>query len=156
MKRGPKPCLVGSPLTTWKDECADQMVCLTLSEIKDEAQAMAEKKTSVQNPALPNKFGQTWWNVCKRPNSDFVSRLAQNVESQRASTPFSPQERTEFLNDHLEPGFEKVPTTPAISRTRMTQGFFGSSPPCVGEEGKKNFGLTPWLAASAHHSHSCC
>ena len=53
MKRGPKPCLVELPLTTWMDECADQMVCPTLTEIKDEAIAMAEKKTSVPNPALP-------------------------------------------------------------------------------------------------------
>ena len=59
MKRGPKPYLVESPLTTWMDECADQMVCPTLSEIKDEAQAMAEKKISVQNPALLYKFGKT-------------------------------------------------------------------------------------------------
>ena len=61
MKKGPKPCLVELPLTTWMDECADQMVCPTLREIKDEAIAMAEKKTSVQNPALPCKFGKTWW-----------------------------------------------------------------------------------------------
>ena len=56
MKRGPKPCLVESPLTTWMDESGDQMVCPTLTEIKDEAQAMAEKKTSVQNPALRTFF----------------------------------------------------------------------------------------------------
>ena len=61
MKRGPKPCLVESPLTTWMDECADQMVCPTRSEITDEAQAIAEKETSVQNPALPCKSGKTWW-----------------------------------------------------------------------------------------------
>ena len=44
MKRGPKPCLVESPLTTWMDVCSDQMLCPTLSEIKDEAQAMANRK----------------------------------------------------------------------------------------------------------------
>ena len=37
MKRGPKPCLVELPLTTWMDECADQMVCPTLTDITDEA-----------------------------------------------------------------------------------------------------------------------
>ena len=75
------PCLLASPLTTWMDEFADQMVCPTMSEIKDEAQAMAEKKTSVQNPALSSQFGKTWWKLFKRRNSDFVSRVAQNVES---------------------------------------------------------------------------
>ena len=59
MKRGPKPCLVELPLRNWMDECADQMVCPTLTEIEDEAQAMAEKKTSVLNPALSCKFGKT-------------------------------------------------------------------------------------------------
>ena len=91
MKRGPKSCLVELPLTTWMDQCAHQMVCPTLTEIKDEAIAMAKKKTSVQNPALPCKFGKTWWKLFKRRNSDFVSRLAQNVESQRASACLSPQ-----------------------------------------------------------------
>ena len=82
------------------------MVCPTLSEIKDEAQAMAEKKSSVHNRALPCKFGKTWWKLFKRRNSDFVSRLAQNAESQRASARFSPQQWTDFLNNHLEPGLE--------------------------------------------------
>ena len=82
VKRGPKPCLVEATLTTWMDECADQMVCPTLSEIRDEAQAMADKKTSVQNATLPCKFGKTWWKPLKRRNSAFVLRLAQNVESQ--------------------------------------------------------------------------
>ena len=46
--------------------------CALHSEIKDEALAMAEKKTSVQNPALPCKFGKTWWKLFKRRNSHFV------------------------------------------------------------------------------------
>ena len=58
MKRGPKTCLVELPLTIWMDEYADQMVCPTLTEIKDEAIAMAEKETSVRNRALPCKFGK--------------------------------------------------------------------------------------------------
>ena len=108
MKKGPKPYLVESPLTTGMDECVDQMVCLTLSEIKDEGQAMAEKKTSVQNQALLRKFGKTCWKLFKRRNSDFVSRLAQNVESQRASARLSPQQWKEFFNNHLKPGLQKV------------------------------------------------
>ena len=84
------------------------MVCPTLSEIKAEAQAMAEKKTSVQNPALPCKFGKTWWKLFKRRNRDFVPRLAQNVESQRAFARLSPQQWVEFFNNHLRPGLEKI------------------------------------------------
>ena len=108
VKRDPNPFLVELPLTTWMDECADQMVCPTLTEIKDEAIAMAEKKTSVQNAALPCKFGKTWWKLFKCRNSDFVSRLAQNVKSQRASARLSPQQWTEFFNNHLKPLLEKV------------------------------------------------
>ena len=124
MKRGPKPCLVQSPLTTWMDECADQMVCPTLTEIKDEAQAMAEKKTSVQNPALPCKFGKTWWKLFKRCNSDFVSRLAQNDESQHASARLSPQQWTEFFNNHLKPGLEKVAYNPCHIWNEDESGIF--------------------------------
>ena len=124
MKRGPKPCLVELPLTTWMDECADQMVCPTLTEIKDEAIAMAEKKTSVQNPALPCKFGKTWLKLFKRRNSDFVSRLAQNVESQRASARLSPQQWTEFFNNHLKPGLEKVAYNPCHIWNEDESGFF--------------------------------
>ena len=124
MKRGPKPCQVELPLTTWMDECADQMVCPTLTEIKDEAQAMAEKKTSVLNPALPCKFGKTWWKLFKRRNSDFVSRLAQNVESQRASARLSPQQWTEFFNTHLKPGLEKVAYNPCHIWNEDESGFF--------------------------------
>ena len=125
MKRGPKPCPVELPLTTWMDESADQMVCPTLTEIKDEAIAMAEKKTSVQNPALPCKFGKTWWKLFKRRNSDFVSRLAQNVESQRAFARLSPQQRTEFFNNHLKPGLEKVAYNPCHIWNEDELGFFG-------------------------------
>ena len=124
MKRGPKPFLVELPLTTWMDECADQMVCPTLTEIKDEAIAMAEKKTSVQNPALPCKFGKTWWKLFKRRNSDFVSRLAQNVESQRASARLSPQQWTEFFNNHLTPGLEKAAYNPCHIWKEDESGFF--------------------------------
>ena len=124
MKRGPKPCLVESPLTTWMDECADQMVYPSLTEIKDEAQAMAEKKTSVQNPALPCKFGKTWWKLFNRRNSDFVSRLAQNVESQRASTRLSPQQWTEFFSNHLKPALEKVAYNPSHIWNEDESGFF--------------------------------
>ena len=124
MKRGPKPCLVELPLTTWMDECADQMVCLTLTEIKDEAQAMAEKKTSVQNPALPCKFGKIWWKLFKRRNSDFVSRLAKNVESQRASARLSPQQWTEFFNNHLKRGLEKVAYNPCHIWNEDESRFF--------------------------------
>ena len=60
VNRGPKPYLVEATLTTSMDECVDQMVCPTLSEIRDEAQAMADKKTSVKNPAVRCKFGKTW------------------------------------------------------------------------------------------------
>ena len=135
VKRGPKPCLVELPLTTWMDECADQMVCPTLTEIKDEAIAMAEKKMSVQTPALSCKFGKTWWKLFKCRNCDFVPRLAQNVESQRASARLSPQQWTEIFNNHLKPGLEKVSyhgITPAISGTRMSQDFFDTSPPWDG------------------------
>ena len=125
------------------------MVCPMLTEIKDEAQAMAEKKTSVQNPALPGKFGKTWWKMFKRRKSDFVSRLAQNVESQRASARLSPQQWTEFFNNHLKPGLEKVAYNPCHIWNEDGSGG-------VGEEGKKNCGATPWLAAAAHHRHSCC
>ena len=93
-------CLVEVTLTTWIDECADQMVCPTLSEIRDEAQAMADTKTGVQNPALPCKFGKTWWKLFKRSNSPFVSRLAQKVESQRACARLTPQQWTEFFDNH--------------------------------------------------------
>ena len=72
------------------DNCADQRVYPTLSKTKDEAQAMAENKTSVQNPALLCKFGKMWWKLFMRRNSAFVSRLAQNVESQHASVRLSP------------------------------------------------------------------
>ena len=112
MKRGPKPCLVQLPLTTWMDECADQMVCPTRTEIKDEAIAMAEKKGSVRNRDLPCKFGKTWWKLFKCRNSYFVSRLAQNVESQRACARLSPEQWTEFSNNHLKPGLEKVAYNP--------------------------------------------
>ena len=112
------------PLTAWMDECADQMVCPTLTEIKDEAQAMAEKKTSVQNPALPCKFGKTWWKIFKRRNSDFVSRLAQNVDSQLASARLSPQQWTEFFNNHLKPGLEKVAYNPCHIWKEDESGFF--------------------------------
>ena len=124
MKRGPKPCLVELPLTTWMNECADQMVCPTLTEIKDEAIAMAEKKTSVQNPALPCKFGKTWWKQFKRRKSDFVSTLAQNVESERASAPLSTQQWTEFFNHHLKPGLEKVADNPCHIWNEDESGFF--------------------------------
>ena len=97
MKKGPKPCLVKLPLTTWMDECADQMVCPTLTEIKDEAIAMAEKKTSVQNATLRCKFGRTWWKLFQCRNRDFVSRLAQNVQSQRASARLSTQQWIQFF-----------------------------------------------------------
>ena len=96
------------PLATWMDDCADQMVFPTLTEIKDEAIAMAEKKTSVQNPALPCNFGKTWWKLFKRRNSDFDSASAQNVEKHRASARLSPKQWTEFFNNHLKPGLEKV------------------------------------------------
>ena len=129
MKRGPKPCLVEWPLTTWMDECADQMVCPTLTEIKDEAQAMAEKKTSVQNPALPCKFGKTWWKLFKRRNSDFVSRLAQNVESQHASACLSPQQWTEFFSNHLQPGLQNVAYNPCHIWNEDESGFFFDSSP---------------------------
>ena len=124
MKRGPKPCLVESPLTTRMDECADQMVCPALTEIKDEAQPIAEKKTSVQTPALPCKFGKTWWKLFKRRNSDFVSRLAQNVESQCASARLSPQQWTEFFNNHLKPGLEKVAYNPCHIWNEDESRFF--------------------------------
>ena len=124
MKRGPKLCLVEAALTTWMDECADQMVCPTLSEIRDEAQAMADKKTSVQNPALLCKFGKTWWKLFKRRNSAFVSRLAQNVESQRASARLTPQQWTEFLNNHVKPGLEKVAYNPCHTWNEDKSGFF--------------------------------
>ena len=112
VKRVPKPCLVEAILTTWMDECADQMVCPTLSEIRDEAQGMANKKTSVQNPALLCKFGKTWWKLLKRRDIAFVSRLAQNVESQCASARLAPQQWTEFFNNHLKPGLKKVAYNP--------------------------------------------
>ena len=57
MKRGQKPCLVEATLTTWMDECADQMVCPTLSEIRDEAQAMADESTSVSLVSLVRHGG---------------------------------------------------------------------------------------------------
>ena len=107
-----KSCLVELCLTTWMDECADRMVCPTLTGIKDEAIAMAGKKVSVQNPALPCKFGKTWWKLFKHRNSDFVSRLAPNVESQRACARLSPQQRTKFFQKILKPGLETVAYNP--------------------------------------------
>ena len=106
--RGPKPRLVEGTLKTWMDECAYQMVWPTLSEIRDEAQAMTDTKTSVQNPALPCKFGKTWWKLFKRRNSAFISRLAQNDESQRASGLLTPQQLTELFKHHLKPGLKNV------------------------------------------------
>ena len=53
------------------DEYADQMVCPTLSQIRDEAQAVADKKAIAQNPAIPCKFGKTWWKLYKCCNSAF-------------------------------------------------------------------------------------
>ena len=85
---------------------------------------MAEKKTSVQNPALPCKFGKTWWKLFKRRNSDFVSRLAQNVESQRASARLSPQQWTGFFNNHFKPGLEKVAYNPCHIWNEDESGFF--------------------------------
>ena len=35
VERGPQPYLSEATLTTWVDECVDQMVCRALSEIKD-------------------------------------------------------------------------------------------------------------------------
>ena len=107
-KRSPKPCLVEATLTTWMDKCPDQMVSPTLSEIRDEAQGMADKRTSVQNRALPCKFGETWWKLFKRRNSAFVSRLPPNVELQRAYARLTPQQWTESFNNHLKAGLEKV------------------------------------------------
>ena len=124
MKRGPKPCVVELPLTTWIDECADQMMCPTLTKIKEEAIATAEKKRSVQNPALPCTFGTTWCKLFKRRNSDFVSRLAQNVKSQRASARLSPQQWTELFNNHLKPGLEKVAYNPCHICNEDESGFF--------------------------------
>ena len=159
VKRGPKPRLVESPLTTWMDECADHMVCPILSEIKDEAQAMAEKKTSVQNPALPCKFGKKWGKLFKRRNSDFVSRLAQNVEPQRASDCLSRQQWTEFFNNHLKPGLEKVAYNPCHMCNKDESGFFRQFT-TVGQcvwvrKERKTVALRPSWAA-AHHHYSCC
>ena len=67
-----------------------------------------QKRKRVCRTQLLCKFGKTWWKLFKRRNSDFVSRLAQNVESQRASARLSPQQWTEFFNNHLKPGLEKV------------------------------------------------
>ena len=100
------------------------MVCPTLSKINDESQAMAEKKSSVQNPALPCKFGRTWWKLFKRRNSDFVSRLPQNVDSQRASACLDPQQWTEFFNNHLKPGLEKVAYNLCQIWNEDESGFF--------------------------------
>ena len=76
VKKAPQPCLVEATLTTWTDECADQMVCPTLSETRDEAEGMADKSTSVQKPAPPCKFGKTWSKLFKCCNSAVVSELA--------------------------------------------------------------------------------
>ena len=113
VKRGPKPCLVEATLTTWIDECADEMVCRTLSEITDEAQARADKKTSVQNPALPCKVGKTGWKLFKRRSSAFVSRLAR----------LTPQQWTEFFNIHLKPGLKKVVYNPCHILNEDESGF---------------------------------
>ena len=121
VKRGPKPCLVVDTLTKWMDECANQTVCPTLSEIKDEAQGMADKRTSAQNPSLPCKFGNTWWKLFKKRNSEFVP---QNVESQRASPRLTPQQRTKCFNNHLKPGLEKVAYNPCHIWNEDASGFF--------------------------------
>ena len=81
------------------------MVGPTLSEMRDEAQAMADNKTSVQNPALPCRFGKTWWKLFKRRNSGFV-------ESQCDSARLTPRQWIEFFNNHLKPDLEKVAYNP--------------------------------------------
>ena len=69
---------------------------------------MADNTTSVQNLALRCKFGKTWWKLFERRNSAFVSRLAQNVESQHAPARWTPHKWTEFFNNHLKAGLENI------------------------------------------------
>ena len=123
VKRGPRPCLAKATLTTWMYESADQMVCPRLSEITDEAQAMADKKNSVQNTALPCKSGKTWWKPFKRRNSAFVSTLDQNVEPHRPSACLTTEQWTEFFDNHLKPGFEKAAYNPCHIWNENESGF---------------------------------
>ena len=128
VKRGREPCLVEATLTTWMDECADQMVCPTPSEIKDEGHAMADKRTTVQNPALLYNFGKTWWTLFKRRSSAFVSRLAKNYGSQRAFAHWTPQQWTEFFQNHLKPGLENVAYNPCRIWNEDESGLFRQFP----------------------------
>ena len=86
---------------------------------------MAEKKTSVQNPALPCKFGQTWWKWFKRSNSAFklLQNLLKMLNRSGASARLTPQQWTEFCNNHLKQGLEKVAYNPCHIWNEDESGF---------------------------------
>ena len=54
----------------------------------------------------------------------FVSGLAENVESQRAYAPLTPEQWTEFFNLHLKPGLEKVAYNPCHISNEDEWGIF--------------------------------
>ena len=104
------------------------MVCPTVSQIRDEAQAMADKKTSVQNRSLLCKFYGTYRKLFKKRNNAFVSRLAQNVKSRCAYALLNSQYWTKFFNNLLKRGLEKVAHNSCPSGITMNQGFRANSP----------------------------
>ena len=54
----------------------------------------------VWNGSLKCSFGKTWWKLFKKRNKQFVSHLAQNMESQRAAAKVSAQQWGEFFNSY--------------------------------------------------------
>ena len=83
---------VHGALTKWIDERGDHMVCQTSTEIQQKAVEMRIKSSSGLKPAVPCKFGRHGGSYKKkRRNSEFVSRLPQNVDSQSASAKMTPR-----------------------------------------------------------------
>ena len=82
------------------------------------------RQLECRNPALPGQFGKTWWKMFKCRTSVFVSRIAQNVESQRACARLTPQQWTEFFHNHLKPCLEKVVYNPCHMWNEDESRFF--------------------------------
>ena len=123
VRLGPKPALKEDALTKWMDEHAAAAIAPATQEIKDEATDMWKNNVHVLSRSLKCSFGKTWWNLFKKRNKVFVSRLAQNMESQRAAAKLSADQRKQFFNETLRPALENLSHDPACIGNEDESGF---------------------------------
>ena len=69
---------------------------------------MRKNIAHVSNGSVKCSFGKTWWKVFKKRDKAFLSRLAQNMEYQRAAAKLTAVQWEQFFNETLRPALEKV------------------------------------------------